>query len=224
MRISFRGAVFDADGTLLNSMHIWRDCGEYYLRGLGLTTEEGLSAKLWPLSFEQGCAYLKEHYGLKDSVDGIKDGITRMIESFYRNEAALKPGVREFLDVLRNRNIPMVIATSGDRELLTAALERNNVAEYFSRIFTCTELHTDKRHPFIFTACAEFLGLVPESVAVFEDALFALDAAKNAGFMTFGVEDKYSANDRERIIRTADYYITDWRKIDIEDGINDSRQ
>lgn len=224
MRVNFRGAVFDADGTLLDSMHIWRDCGEYYLRGLGLMPEEGLSGKLWPLSFEQGCEYLREHYGLKDSVEGIKDGITRMIEGFYRNEAALKPGVREFLDVLKERRISIVIATSGDRELLCSALTRNGIAGYFAHIFTCTELNTDKRHPFIFTACAEFLGLAPESVAVFEDSLYAIEAAKCAGFITYGIEDKYSANDRERIIQTADHYITDWRKIYIEDGTNDSRQ
>lgn len=224
MQVDFRGAVFDADGTLLDSMQVWRNLGERYLLRLGLVPEEGLSARLWPMSFEQGCAYLAEHYPLGRSVSGIQEGIMRMIEDFYRNEVTLKPGVREFLDELRRRGIPMVIATSGDKELLTAALSRNGIDGHFSRVFTCAELATDKRHPEIFRACAEALGLPPQDVAVFEDVLFALETAKSAGFITVGVEDSSSANDKERIIHTADYYISDWRKIHFEDSINDSRK
>ena len=214
------GAIFDADGTLLNSMHIWRECGAYYLRSIGLTPEEGLSAKLWPLSFEQGCRYIRDRYNLKCSVQEIREGIFVMIENFYRNEAVLKPGVREVLERVRLRNIPMVIATSGDGELLGAALRRNGIAEYFSRVFTCGELNTDKRHPEIFVACAEFLGLATEDIAVFEDSLFALETAKCAGFIAIGVEDKYSIHDRDRIIFTADYYVEDWRQVDFEQMCN----
>ena len=224
MRLAFRGAVFDADGTLLDSMQVWRNLGERYLLRLGLAPEKGLSARLWPLSFEQGCGYIKEHYGLKDSVDGIKDGISGMIEDFYRHEAELKPGVREFLGELGRRKITMVIATSGDRELLCSALKRNGIDEYFSRIFTCSELNTDKRHPEIFRACAEALGLPHGNIAVFEDSLFALETARAEGFITIGIEDASSINDRARIIGISDYYVRDWRKVNIEDGIDDSRQ
>ena len=131
MRIDFRGAIFDADGTLLDSMQVWRSLGELYLRSRDIQPEEGLSARLWPLSYEQGCEYLRSHYALKESVSEIQQGISRMIEAFYRNEVQLKPGVREFLARLKREGIPMVIATSGDRELLTAALGRNGIAGYF---------------------------------------------------------------------------------------------
>ena len=221
MRITFQGAIFDADGTLLDSMQVWRNLGELYLRSRGIEPEEGLSGKLWPLSYEQGCMYLKRNYGLKESVVEIQQGISAMIEDFYRDKVTLKEGVMDFLERLRQKNISLVIATSGDRELLNAALRRNNIAGYFEAVFTCSELNTDKRHPEIFTACAEELGLKPENIAVFEDVLFALETAKNAGFITFGVEDKSSINDKERIIDLADYYVEDWRNI-CEDSINDS--
>ena len=223
MRIDFKGAIFDADGTLLDSMSVWHNLGELYLRSRNIEPEAGLSARLWPLSYEQGCMYIKTHYNLTESVSEIQQGISRMIEAFYRNEVQLKPGVREFLARLKHEGVPMVIATSGDRELLSAALTRNEAAGYFQGIFTCTELHTDKRHPEIFTACAEYLGLEPENIAVFEDVLYALETAKSAGFITVGVEDAESINDRERIMRTADYYVQDWRSIS-ENSINDSRQ
>ena len=223
MRINFRGAVFDADGTLLASMSVWHSLGELYLRSRNIEPEEGLSARLWPLSYEQGCEYLRSHYALPESVSEIQQGISRMIEAFYRNDVQLKPGVREFLARLQREGVPMVIATSGDRELLQAALTRNGIAGYFGRIFTCTELHTDKRHPEIFRACADSLGLPPANVAVFEDVLHAIETAKSAGFITVGVEDSESFHDKGRIMRTADYYVTDWRYID-EDSINDSGQ
>ena len=132
---------------------------------------------------------MREHYGLRESVSEIQREISGMIEDFYRNEAALKPGVREFLRGLAEKNIPMVIATAGDRELLNAALARNGIAEYFCGVFTCSELGTDKHTPKIFLACAESLGLAPGEVAVFEDSSFALRAAEGAGFITFMIEE-----------------------------------
>ncbi len=224
MRIDFQGAIFDADGTLLDTMQVWRNLGEMYLRKRNITPGKGLSAKLWPMSYEQGCEYLREHYGLQESVREIQEGISGMIEGFYRNEAALKLGVSDFLEELRRRNIHMVIATSGDRDLLNAALTRNGIAGYFQEIFTCTELHTDKYHPEIFTACAESLGLLPENIAVFEDSLFAIETAKCAGFRVFGVYDASSIHVKQSIIDTAEYYIDDWRNIFDEDSTNYSRQ
>ena len=206
-----RGAIFDADGTLLDSMHIWHELGERYLKTRNIEPEEGLSRRLYPLSLEQGCEYLREHYGLSSSLKEIERGILAIIEGFYRDEAGIKPGVREFLDGLRQKNIPMVIATSGDRELLAAALTRNGIAEYFGAVFTCGELNTTKHEAKIFMACAEFMGLEPGNVAVFEDALFALETAKEAGFITFGVEDASAIHDRERIKALSDYYIESFR-------------
>ena len=226
MRINFyfEGAIFDADGTLLDSMHVWRNLGELYLRSRNIVPEEKLSAKLWPLSYEQGCKYLKDNYKLSESVQEIKNGISALIEDFYRNHAELKSGVREFLDELKRKNIHMVIATSGDRELLNAAMTRNGTAEYFDAVFTCSELGTNKRDAKIFLVCAEALGLEPKNIAVFEDALFAIETVKNSGFITFGVYDASSINDREKIICTADYYINDWRNFFNEYSFNNSRQ
>lgn len=205
--ISLKGAIFDADGTLLDSMHIWRELGARYLQSLDITPEKDLSRILYPMSLEQSCHYLKEHYGLKDSEGEIQSGILGIIEGFYCDEVMLKDGVRGFLEGLRRKNIPMVIATSGNRELLTYALERNDIAGYFAEIFTCTELATTKQQPDIFMACAEYLRMRPENVGVFEDSYFAIEAAKNAGFIVVGVADDSNIHQREMIKATADYFI-----------------
>lgn len=209
--MNLRGAIFDADGTLLDSMHIWHELGARYLQSLNITPEEGLSSRLYPMTLEQSCKYLKTHYGLRDSEGDIQSGILGIIEGFYRDEVTLKDGVREFIPAMNDKGIPMVIATSGSRELLSSALERNDIAEYFAEIFTCSELNTTKHEPDIFMACAEFMSLSPENVGVFEDALFAIETAKRAGFITFGVKDDSNIHQWEIIQSTADYTIESFK-------------
>ncbi len=198
--------IFDADGTILDSMYIWHELGGRYLRNIDVEPERNLAEILYPLSLEQGCVYLKERYALEQTLPEIREGIVRIIQDFYIDEVGLKAGIKNFLQSMLEKNIPMVIATSGDRTLLNAALERNGIAGYFNAIFTCSELETNKHEPKIYLECAKFFGLEPYNIAVFEDSLFALETAKAAGFITFGVEDDSNINDRERIIEVADFY------------------
>ncbi len=198
--------IFDADGTILDSMYIWHELGGRYLRSIDVEPERNLAEILYPLSLEQGCVYLKERYALEQTLPEIREGIVRIIQDFYIDEVGLKAGIKNFLQSMLEKNIPMVIATSGDRTLLNAALERNGIAGYFNAVFTCSELETNKHEPKIYLECAKFFGLEPYNIAVFEDSLFALETAKAAGFITFGVEDDSNINDRERIIEVADFY------------------
>ena len=91
------GAIFDVDGTLLDSMHIWRGLGERYLRRKGITAEGGLADTLYPMSLEESSIYLKQRYSLTDSVEKIVSDTVAMIEEFYRDEVSLKPGVGSYL-------------------------------------------------------------------------------------------------------------------------------
>ncbi len=182
---NFKGAIFDADGTLLNSMYVWEELGERFLRGLNIEPEKNLSEVLSQMSLNESSIYLMNKYSLKMKPDEIIEGILKIIEDFYFYEVELMPGVKNFLETLSMKKIPMVIATSGDRKLLDAALKRNGIEKYFAKIFTCDELDTTKREAKIFITCSKYLGLKPNETAVFEDAEFALETAKDAGFITF---------------------------------------
>ena len=202
------GIIFDADGTLIDSMGMWRNLGDRYLRSIGVEPEANLSRRLFAMSFEHGIEYLRERYSLEDSCGEIKAAILRMIRDFYVNDVALKPGVREILDVIRfDLKVPMTIATAGERFLLEAALSRLGILEYFSAIFTCGELDTSKHDYKIFLECAKFMGTEVSETLVFEDALFALEAAKRAGFFLAGVEDFSSVHDWQRIEKICDLYV-----------------
>ena len=103
--------------------------------------------------------------------------------------------------------IPLTIATAGDRNLLESALLRLGVKDYFSKIFTCTELNTTKHESKIFLECANFINSQPENILVFEDAFFALETAKKSGFLIAAVEDDSSISSRKKIKNISDFYI-----------------
>ena len=114
----------------------------------------------------------------------------KIVADFYKYEAVLKPGVKETLEWLEEQGIKMAVATSGNKALTEAALERNGVADHFGKIFTCTEIGLGKDEPDIYLAAAEFLGSKPQETIVWEDALHAAQTAKTAGFVVLGVYDE----------------------------------
>ena len=119
-----KGVIFDVDGVLLNSMPVWENLGELYLQKFGIQAEKDLSEILYEMSLKEAAEYLISHYGLKQTVEEVTKGIVKEVEQFYVEKVPLKEGVREYLKELKERKIPMVIATSGDRKNAEAALKR----------------------------------------------------------------------------------------------------
>lgn len=203
-----KGSIFDMDGVLLDSMPAWEHAGERYLNSLGIEAEPDLHKVLFPLSMEAGAAYLRTHYpvkGLKE--EEIVSGLTKTIENFYISEALLKPGVKDFLMELHKRDIPITVATSSSRDLAKAAFRRNGILEYFSGIFTCTEVGAGKIRPDIYLKAAEWMGTPPDRTWVFEDALHAMRTAKKAGFCLVGVYDESSKEVQEEIQGVCHIYL-----------------
>ncbi|MGN0708792.1 MAG: HAD family hydrolase [Anaerovoracaceae bacterium] len=205
-----KACIFDIDGTLLDSMPIWRDLGARYLESLGITPEHGLSDILFPMTAGEGAAYLKEHYGLQAGTDDVLKGLSDITEDFYRNEVRAKKGAFDFVSGLYDRGIPMVLATVGDPVLGEAALRRLGMLGFFRKTFVCDDYGTTKREPLIYLKCAGYLGTEPGVTAVFEDVLQAVRTASQAGFITCAIEDADSAGDREEIRKTADHYFEDF--------------
>ena len=133
-----KGAIFDMDGTLLDSMQVWAHVGEQYLQNRGIEPEDGLGDVLFPMSMRDGAVYVKEKYGLPDSPDTIVADMNAIVFAAYRDEVIPKPGVVAYLEALKKRGIPMAVATATDRPMVEAALARTGLAGYFY-------LHGDRR-------------------------------------------------------------------------------
>lgn len=209
-----QGAIFDADGTLIDSMPVWEDLGARYLLSRGIIPEEGLNERLFPLSMEESAAFLKARYDLAEEPDVIRRGFVRILEDFYRREVPLKPGAAQFLDSLHRAGIPMVIATAGDELLLSCALRRLGVLHFFTDILTCSSLSTDKHSPLIYETAARKIASPPGKTVVFEDVLYALNAARDAGCIPVAVEDAAGISARAEIRAAARYVMPDFTDSD----------
>ena len=206
MRI--RGAIFDVDGTLLDSMFIWDTIGETYLRSIGYQPKENLNETFKNMSLHQAACYYQTEYGVTLSIDQIMDGVNAMLERYYRFEVPLKPGVAELLERLRQDGVKLCIATATDRHLVEAALDRCGVLSCFGEIFTCNEVGHGKDEPDIFEVALRFLGTRREETLVFDDALYAVRTAKEAGFPVAAVYDSHERSQAEVRARS-DLYLED---------------
>ena len=204
-----KGAIFDLDGTLLDSMFIWDTIGEEYLRSLGKEPHEDLKETFMTLTLEEAAEYYREHYGVTLSVQEIVDGVNSMVEQTYRTKVTLKPGIAEYLAWLKENGVRMCVATVTDRYLVEETLERLGVHHYFSEIFTCAEVGFGKDKPIIYQKALEHLGTAKEETCVFEDMLFALNTAKTDGFPTVGVYDRHEVH-QDELKGLADHYVLDF--------------
>lgn len=207
--MKLRCAIFDFDGTLFDSMYVWDNAGETYLRSLGKTPKPCMREDLKPLSLAQAARYLQREYGLPLSAEQIQAGIDQTVECFYTTQILPKPGVPAFLAQLTGASVSLCIASATDRPLIEAALRRCGLTQYFDAIFTCGELRHGKDEPFIFRAAMAHCRATRSTSIVFEDALHAAQTAKADGFALAAVYD--SSENRQAALRAlADCYLPDY--------------
>lgn len=206
-----KGVLFDVDGTLLDSMKIWDELPYRYLASFGIQGSKDLSSVVYPMTLEESSAYLKESYGLQDSVGKIQKDILKIMEDFYRYEVQCKEGVEAFLFSLKEQSIPMGIVSIGNSELIEAAFQRLRIRSYFDFILTCDVYQTSKKESLIYEIGKEKLSC--SQVYVFEDVLQALQSAKKAGCITVAVADASNEKYRKDMQECADYFIEDFTQI-----------
>lgn len=197
--IHFKGAIFDMDGTLTDSMYIWDTTGITYLRQQGKEPEPGLRERLRPLSLVQAAELFQKEYGIEQTVDEILEAFNDIVEEEYRTNVKLKPGVEEVLKLLKEHGIAMTVASSSPREIVVMVLERLGIAAYFSHIVTCGDVGRGKDQPDVYDRAAELMGTQRAETLVFEDALHAVKTAAAAGYYVVGVYDESEGVNEDQI-------------------------
>lgn len=202
--------IFDLDGSLVDSMWMWRAIDIEYLGRYGIPLPEDLQSKIEGMSFHETALYFKEHFDIPDTIEEIKETWNRMAWDKYANEVPLKPGIRTFLDDCMTNGIRLGIATSNSRELVENIAAVHGLKQRFSCIMTGCDVKKGKPAPDIYLAVAEGLGVEPSKCLVFEDIVPGIRAGVSAGMRVCAVEDAYSADQREKKRELADYYIDDF--------------
>ena len=210
-----KAVIFDLDGSLVDSMWIWKDIDIEYLGRFGIEIPDGLQKDIEGKSFSETAVYFKERFQIPDSLEQMKEDWNQMAWDKYVNEVMLKPGVGDFLNYCIGHGIKLGIATSNSRALVEAVADARGFGKNFDCIMTACEVEKGKPSPDIYLAVADRLGVDPVQCLVFEDITAGIMAGKNAGMRVCAVEDTYSLHQTGDKKKLADYYIRDYYEIEL---------
>lgn len=210
-----KAVIFDLDGSLVDSMWIWKDIDIEYLGRFGIEIPDGLQKDIEGKSFSETAVYFKERFQIPDSLEQMKEDWNQMAWDKYVNEVMLKPGAGDFLNYCIGHGIKLGIATSNSRALVEAVADARGFGKNFDCIMTACEVEKGKPSPDIYLAVADRLGVDPVQCLVFEDITAGIMAGKNAGMRVCAVEDTYSLHQTGDKKKLADYYIRDYYEIEL---------
>ena len=205
-----RGAIFDFDGTLYDTMGMWDELIGETLRSVGCEYTPELLNKLKVLSVQQSIAFLQQTFHLPGTEEELRGQIDRLVEEQYFRKVLPKPGVPEFLREMHARGVRMCIATATERYMVQAALERCGLDAYFTGILACADTGRGKEEPGIFRDALTHLGTERMDTAVFEDSAHAIRTAARDGFRTVGIFDAHET-EPETAREWAELYLPDFR-------------
>lgn len=210
---NIEGAVFDLDGTLLDSSWVWEKVDEKFLGDRGFQVPDDYVDEISPLGAERAAVYTIERFGLNEDKDDIVREWIEMAKKEYATDVVCKPYAKEFLEELHKLNIKMAVATSSDRELFMKTLEREGILKYFQKIVTVDEVERGKGYPDIYEEAARRIKVNPHKCLVFEDILAGVTGASLGEFNVVAVFDEKSKHNWEKIKSISKYSINDYKEL-----------
>lgn len=210
---NIEAAIFDMDGTLVDSMWIWNEIDKEYLGSHGIKVPPTLCTDIAHMNFHDVALYFKTTFNLPYEQSEIENHWNELAYEAYSKKIKLKPGAKTFLKALKENNIKIALATSNNKLLLEACLKANGVYDYFDSITLTSEVSRGKDFPDVYLLSANKVGAKPENCVVFEDLLTAIKGAKQAGMKVIGVYDEFSKDQHSDIKALADEFILDYNNL-----------
>lgn len=208
-----KGCIFDLDGTLLDSMHVWKDFAASYLASKHIVTKEALDEVFASYRMEEAIAYLHEHYLSEISLKQVHQEILEALAQRYQ-KMKLKQGVKECILHLYEKGIPLSILSANETSICKAAMQAHGLLECFTYIISCEDIHTSKREGACFQYVMDLMDVQAKNCIVVEDAVHAIKGAKQTGCMVVGMKEESQRKDEKEIIKYSDAYIKDMRELE----------
>lgn len=209
-----KAIIFDLDGTLIDSMQLWREVDAEFLGKRGITVPENLFEDMpHGNSFIQTADYFRNRFNLPDTTESIMQEWTTMVREHYSKSVPLKPGVTGLVPWIKEQGILIGLGTSNSYELARIVLTANGIWDYFLTAVTGDMHLKGKPYPDIYIKAAKDLNVSPEDCLVIEDTLSGINAAKAANMKVFAIYDADADNDRAAIIAAADGHFTSFGEI-----------
>jgi HAD superfamily hydrolase (TIGR01509 family) len=194
-------------------MIYWEKLAAEFLERKGVrTVSPDILERIKPMTMTESAALFIQEYGLPGTAESVAAEMNAMMDDHYRKDIPLKSGVQEYLETLHRKGVTMCVASATAEELMDACLSRLGIAQYFSFLLSCETVGAGKNQPDVYWEAAKRLGAEPAEIAVYEDALYAAETAKQAGFYTIAVRDDSSRPHWETLAALADEVIHDWRE------------
>ena len=204
-------AIFDMDGTLIDSMIFWKNLATEYLSSKGVKQiPADLLERIKPMTMSESAALFRQEFGLTGDPEAEMNA---MMDAHYQNDIPLKPGVQEYLRLLQSRGVRMCVASATAEQLMESCLTRLGVWDCFEFLLSCETVGAGKRSPLVYHESAKRLHVAPTQIAVYEDALYAVQTAKDAGYYVVGVYDDSAAKNWKTIEKTADEIVLNWEEV-----------
>ena len=209
----YKGFIFDLDGTLLNSAHVWENVDVISLSKRGLPVPDDYCEKTSTMGLRGAAIYTIERFGLNEPPEILMSEWQELAIDQYATNVGLLPCAKEYLAQLHSDGFPLAAATTGHRTIYTPALINNDIKKYFSFIADAEMVSVGKTEPDIYLLAAEKIGLQPCDIMVYEDVYPGILSAKRAGFNVTAVLSDENSAYHDKIKKTADFTICDYRDL-----------
>ena len=207
---NIKGAIFDMDGTLVDSLMlwdiIWSKFGSQFCKDGIFAPSEADDKAVRTMTLKDAMYYIHNQYNIGKSGDELLEMVNEIITNFYSKEVMLKEGVAEFLEYLDKNGVKMCIASATAIQLIKIALKHCNIENYFTDILSCADIGKGKDKPDIYLKALETLGTSVDETCIFEDSHIAICTADTIGIKTVGIYDKYNYG-QDEIKKIATVYI-----------------
>lgn len=201
---NIRGFIFDLDGTLIDSLHIWATIDERYLKRHGLTVPDDIAESIEGMSLPEAAAYFKERFEIADSAETIAEEWRVMARESYAHEIQPTRGARCILNELYDSGYTLALGSSNSRTLVDPLFQRLNWNRYFSHVLFSEEVVEGKPSPRLFLELAKRMEINPEAIVVVEDSPAGLIAARSAGMRAIAVKRDDFLTDWSYMMKLAD--------------------
>lgn len=206
-----KAAIFDLDGTLLDSMGVWDQVDIDFLAKRGIEVPADYMGKVAAMQFRQIAEYTIARFGLPDTPEALMQEWDDMARVAYSTVVEAKPHAVEYLSYLRRSGAKLAVATSLPPALREPAMKHVGIFDYFDQIVSVDDANdVGKDRPDVFLLAAGRLGVVPEQCTVFEDLLVAMRSAKSVGMRVWAIHDDSSDGDWPDICGLADGVLFDF--------------
>ena len=212
--MNITGAIFDFDGTVFDSMHIWKGVKFQFFDRIGFVLSEEQQEEFKNLFLLDAIELAKTRFDLKMTDKELFNEFFTLIKEKYLADTEPKNDIIEFLEKLKAKGVKMGIATATGEPALEAVLEKFNMRHYFSEIYSTYTVGASKTEPKVYDVVLEKLGTEKQSTWVFEDALYAAKTAKKAGYNVVGIYDK-SELCQEELKNLVDIYIHNYNELNV---------